>query len=340
MGITPEPASEIDGDDVPRPQASLVIPVHNEASQIYGNTLRLREFLKTRLEDFEIIIVENGSSDDTYQIARGIADRFDDVILRELPDPCLGGALTLGFEEASGDKIVYYPIDLSVDLEFIPRSLELLEEYDIVVGSKRLRDGLDGRPLARRWASRGYHGLVRGLFATGLSDTTCVKAYRREVALGLAERVPAGSRVFETEMLVEAQRRGLRIKELPVRVVETRDSRQPLIVKVHAKLEDLLSVRLDLISLIVGVPVFSLGVLSLLYLSARKLMSAQGGFTNPYSFLVSMLLVISGFQIVTFGLLANLILQIRREVGGISGNLKDGAAEDDQKHHGSTVDED
>jgi hypothetical protein len=206
-------------------------------------------------------------------------------------------------------------MDLSVEPEFITQSLRLLDEYDIVVGSKRLGSGLDGRPLSRRLASMAFHGLVRGLSGTSLSDTTCAKAYRGSLVRGLLDLVPSGSRVFETELLLEAEKKGLRIKEVPVRVVERRRSRQPLGAKVRSKLEDLLSSRLDVLALAIGVPVFASGMIWLIILAASKLISSEAGFLNPYSFLASMLLVISGFQIIFFGLLANLILQMRREVG-------------------------
>jgi hypothetical protein len=83
---------------------------------------------------------------------------------------------------------------------------------------------------------------------------------------------------------------------------------------VRSKLEDLLNFKLDVLAIAIGVPTFFAGVIWLIILAVSKLVSSEAGFLNPYSFLASMLLVISGFQIVFFGLLANLILQMRREV--------------------------
>jgi glycosyltransferase involved in cell wall biosynthesis len=294
---------------------SLVIPIHNEAPRVWGNTAKLIERLRSLGEDFEIILVENGSVDETQGIAEALTERYREVKLLTLAEAGLGEALKLGFKRALGEKIVYFPMDLSVEPEFISSSLRLLDEYDIVVGSKRLESGLDGRPLSRRLASRAFHGLVRGLSGTFLSDTTCVKAYRGSRVKGLLDIVPSGSRVFETELLLEAERKGLRIKEVPVRVVERRRSRQPLGVKVRSKLEDLLSFKLDVLAIAIGVPTFFAGVIWLIILAVSKLVSSEAGFLNPYSFLASMLLVISGFQMVFFGLLANLILQMRREMG-------------------------
>jgi hypothetical protein len=210
--------------------------------------------------------------------------------------------------------VVYFPIDLSVDLRFIPESVKLLDDYSLVVGSKRLKGSLDHRPTHRRALSRGYHWLVRKLLRTSLTDTTCVKAYRRDCFLDLAALVPSRSQVFETELLVEAKRRGYAVKEVPVAVDDRRPSRQPLGVKVSLKLRDLLSARLDLVALALGGAALIAGLVSLAWLSLSKLLSGSPGFVNPYSYLISTLLVTSGFQMALFGLLANLILQMRRSV--------------------------
>jgi hypothetical protein len=117
--------------------------------------------------------------------------------------------------------------------------------------------------------------------------------------------------VFETELVVEARRRGYAVKEMPVAVEDRRPSRQPLGVKVSLKLRDLLSARLDAVALLLGCAAFFAGLVSLTWLSLRKLLSGSPGFVNPYSYLVSTLLVTSGLQMALFGLLANLILQMR-----------------------------
>ncbi|UCD44924.1 MAG: hypothetical protein JSV27_12585 [Candidatus Bathyarchaeota archaeon] len=117
--------------------------------------------------------------------------------------------------------------------------------------------------------------------------------------------MPTSSGIFENELLVEAGAEGLDIVEFPVVVEEHRPSRQVLSRKIRRKLEDLLSARLDLISIAVGLPLFLGGIVSLVILSLDKLGADRfSGFMNPYTFLLSMLLVISDFQIITFGLCA------------------------------------
>ena len=189
------------------PAVSVVVPVYNEAGVIRMNTEKLRGYLGDRLAGHEIILCENGSTDGTAEMARDLAEEFDDVEYLELPDRSLGEALKVGVEAARSEKVVYFPIDLSVDLGFIQESARLLDMFDVVIGSKRMGAGLDSRPIVRRVPSMAFHGMVRSLFGVEFTDSTCVKAYKRDKILDLMDRVPPSSRVFETELLVEAEKR-------------------------------------------------------------------------------------------------------------------------------------
>ena len=297
------------------PLVSIVVPIYNEAGILRKNTQRLRGYLNEMLPSHEIVLCENGSVDGTAEIASGLSEEFDDIEFLGLPEPCLGEALKAGFRAARADKVVYFPIDLSANLSFIPWSVNLLDVFDVVVGSKRLNSELDHRPFIRRAVSRAYHGMVKGFYGLNFTDTTCVKAYRRNTILDLMDRIPTSSGIYETELLAEALREGLEIVEVPVAVEERRASREVLGSKIIRKLEDLLSARLKSITIVVGTPFFIGGLLSLLNLTIGKLRSgATGGFVNPYSFLLSMLSVFFGFQILAFGLLTNLVMQIRRQI--------------------------
>jgi len=293
---------------------SIIIPVHNEATILHQNISILRDYLSENLDDYEIILIENGSTDDTKQIINFLSQKLTDVTALYLPNASLGNAIKHGIKNSVHNKVVYYPIDLSVNLDYIPESIKELDYYDIIIGSKRLKEGKDRRPIQRKVTSIGFHWLVKKLFGTKLSDTTCVKAYRKPIIVELINLVPPDSNVFETEILVEAQKMGLTLKEIPVRVTENRISRQSLPLKVQLKLKDLLSARIDIISLYLGVPLLLVGLSTLTLLSLEKIALGRTGFLNPYSFLLSMLLIISGFQIVAFGFLANLVLQVRKEV--------------------------
>ncbi len=294
--------------------ASVIVPVYNEGECIQRNSLSLVRYLRSILSSFEVILVENGSNDDTLSKAKSISAKLPEVRCFSLPEPCLGEALKTGMQNATYDKVIYFPIDLSINLDFIRECVPLLDSYHIVTGSKRMSEARDVRPLRRRVASRGYHFLVRTLFRTDITDSTCVKGYQRDVALELMNHIPSDSMIYETELLLEAQNEGLRVHQIPVTVTDPRKGRQPLGAKVFTKFQGLFSLRMDVLSIIMGCAMFLIGVASILFLSVQKLVFQGSGFLNPYSYLSSMLLIIFGFQCVVYGSFARLILQLRRDV--------------------------
>ena len=293
---------------------SLVIPILNEEKIIWGNTETLLRHLDRISDKYEIVLVENGSRDQTPKLAAKLSVLYPRVNAISLPEPCLGEALRRGVANAVYDKIIYFPIDLSVNLDFIQHSVELLETHDIVIGSKRLGESEDNRPAKRRIASHGYHKMVKLLFRTDLSDTTCVKAYRRTVALELMNSVPSSSSIYETEVLLEAQNRNLRMIQIPVLVDDQRKGKLPLRHKIASKGQDLASIRVDVFSLILGGALLLVGSCGIIFLSVEKLVFGREGFLNPYSFLLSMLLILFGVQGISYGLFARLFLQLRKEI--------------------------
>ena len=299
------------------PTATVVVPVYNESDCITSNTTRLVNYLRENLSNYELILVENGSQDDTLSQALYLSKLYPEVRCVSINEPCLGEALRSGIRNASSDKVIYFPIDLSVNLSFIPECIPLLDSYHIISGSKRMNESSDIRPVRRQLASKGYHFLVRTLFKTALTDTTCVKGYRRKAILELMNHIPSQSMVYETELLIEAQKEGLKIHQVPVVVTDPRSGRQPLGFKVVSKFQDLLSLRLDLFAIILGVSMFIIGCMGIVVLSVSKVLHG-GGFLNPYSFLSSMLLVLFGFQCVVYGSFARLMLQLRHEVTGFA----------------------
>ena len=294
--------------------ASIVVPIYNEENILQENTLVLHDYLDESLADFELILVENGSLDKTALYAEKLASTNTKIKVIHLSETSLGEAIKTGISNSVFDKVVYFPIDLSVNLGFIAESISLLDTHEIVIGSKKLKTAQDFRPLRRRVASTGYHKAVQFLFRTDLSDTTCVKAYQRAAAQELMSLVPSGSSVFETEVLLEAQRHGFSIAQVPVEVDDQRSGRLSLRYKMASKGQDLMSLRVDILSMIAGGILFLTGLICIAYLSIQKLVFNREGFLNPYSFLISMLLVLFGAQGIAYGLFARLFLQLRKEI--------------------------
>jgi glycosyltransferase involved in cell wall biosynthesis len=225
------------------PELSVVIPVYNERSILRTSVDELCGELDARGLVAEIVLAENGSKDDTVAIARAIAAERPQVSTFSYPQPNYGGALREGIRRARGTFVVCEEIDLC-DVDFHARALALLRarEADMVVGSKAMRGAHDTRPWVRRLATRVYNFVLRMLVGFRGTDTHGLKAFRRELVAPIAERCVVEHDVFASELVVRAQREGLRVVEIPVEVHEKRApsihlfSRVPRVLKNLVKL--------------------------------------------------------------------------------------------------------
>lgn len=201
---------------------SVVTPVHNEEAVLEGNLEKLGVYLESINVEFEIVIVENGSSDSTQEISERISRGDSRVRVFSIPEKDLGRALREGILRASGEYLVWYPIDLSVGFEYIKESLREIKDYDVIVGSKEHPESKVVRSLTRRILSFCYNSLVNLLFGLGFSDTQCVKTFRAESVKTLVEKTKSRGIMWEVELLYLAKKYGFRMKEVPVSVKDTR----------------------------------------------------------------------------------------------------------------------
>ncbi len=206
------------------PLVSIVIPVHDEEGILRAAVVDLR----TRLGDeadfsYEIVLSENGSRDRTRAVARELAERYPEVRVLELGEPNYGLALRRGIEAARGELVVCEEIDLG-DVDFHRRAVAMLRggDLDMVIGSKLMPGAADERPRYRHAASRLYNGLLRAAFDFRGSDTHGLKAFRRDALLPVVARCVVDKDVFASELTIRAYRDGLRIAEIPVRLLEKR----------------------------------------------------------------------------------------------------------------------
>ena len=210
---------------------SLVLPVLNEERGLASSTLRLHEYLTANLagHDWRIVIADNGSTDSTPELAMQLAREHDRVSYLRIEQRGRGRALKKAWLESDADIRGYMDIDLSTELEAIPRLIQSIESgrYDLAIGS-RLKKGavVSGRNLLREVISRGYSLLFRTMFLTGFSDAQCgFKAVSRRAASDLLPLVQDNGWFFDTELLLLAEKNGYRIDEIPVRWTDDPDSR-------------------------------------------------------------------------------------------------------------------
>ena len=212
------------------PDVSIVIPVYNEEGILREAVTELLEGLDTvraALDapdlSFEIMIAENGSKDRTVELAEHLASERTEVRTFSLGEPNYGKALRRGIIEARGTWVICEEIDLC-DLDFHRRELELLRhgDADFVVGSKAMKGSNDQRPLFRRTATRVINGMLRVALDFRGTDTHGLKAFHRATVLPIVEACVIDRDLFASELVIRANREGVRMMEIPVRLAEKR----------------------------------------------------------------------------------------------------------------------
>jgi glycosyltransferase involved in cell wall biosynthesis len=226
------------------PKISIVMPVHDEEKIISENLSRIIAHMDSLGESFEIVLVENGSKDKTLALATQYAQKDARVRGFSIPQKSLGDALRKGFQEAAGEILIWYPIDLAIDLSYIKESLEDIKDCDIVVGSKEHRDSKVERSSSRKKYSMFYNSIVNLLFNLGLSDTQCVKTLRKDKVLPLLAATKSGGIVFEVELLYLAKKKKLKLKEAPVIVKDFRPDSKIKYKDISRAFTDLLALRM------------------------------------------------------------------------------------------------
>ncbi|MEX1037228.1 MAG: glycosyltransferase family 2 protein [Acidimicrobiia bacterium] len=222
------------------PKFSVVVPVYNEAEFLPLALPALIEAMESVEESYEILIVENGSDDGSAAIAESIAASAPvSVLSLQIAD--YGSAMHHGFSEATGDWVVNFDIDY-FSAEFLRKVLGS-DSFDIVIGSKRDPDSEDLRPPVRRLATRVFNLLLRTILGSRVSDTHGMKAFRRELVEDLNPRVVSRQDLYDTELVIRAERAGYRIAEVPVVVEELRTAKSSLVKRVPRTVAGLFRIR-------------------------------------------------------------------------------------------------
>jgi glycosyltransferase involved in cell wall biosynthesis len=207
------------------------MPAHNEAGYLEVAVRDVHGGLHARERDFELLVVENGSTDGTPDIARRLAAEYAGVRAVSQPAANYGAALREGIIASRGEFVVTFDVDY-YELGFIDQALALLEAGSdaptVVVASKRAPASCDERPWPRRFVTAVFSWLLRVGFALSVSDTHGMKAMRRTAVELLVRRCRFASDLFDTELVIRAERAGLGVAELPARAQERRPSRTPI----------------------------------------------------------------------------------------------------------------
>ncbi len=225
----------------PSLELSVVIPIYNEEAILADSVGELVEKLDAAAIDFEIVLAENGSRDRTVAIAEELAARWPERLRWfSYPEPNYGGALREAIFRARGEFVICEEIDLC-DVDFHLRALALLrrDEADLVIGSKAMAGAHDKRPPLRRAATRVYNKVLRVSLGFSGTDTHGLKAMRRSAVAPIAARCIVDYDVFASELVIRAEREGVRVLEIPVEIEEKRAPSINLVRRVPRVLSNL-----------------------------------------------------------------------------------------------------
>lgn len=201
---------------------SVIMPAYNEEQCIYKNLLIVCEAVSAFHPDYEILLVNDGSTDHTFEAAmHARQENFHIKVITYHINRGKGGAIQEGIEKAAGEYIAFLDADLDLSPMHLYDFLEALldEDADIVIGSKLHKDSRLNYPWKRKVMSYGYYIILRLLFRLQLKDTqTGVKLFRAEAIKPIARELKTYGYAFDIEILARANQFGCRILEMPVKL--------------------------------------------------------------------------------------------------------------------------
>jgi len=234
------PRAELYEPPAPPVDLEVVIPVYNEEETLARSVLRLHRFLSQEFPySWSVTIADNASVDATPEIARALASDLPHLRVVRLERKGRGLALRTAWSASNARVVAYMDADLSTDLRaLLPLVAPLLSGHsEVAIGSRLLRSARVRRGFKREFISRSYNHLLHGVLHARFSDAQCgFKAVRADALQELLPSVENENWFFDTELLILAQRRGLRIHEVPVDWVDDPDSRVRILA---TALEDL-----------------------------------------------------------------------------------------------------
>ena len=244
--------------ETPQVDVDIVVPVKNEELDLAPSVTRLVEHLRCAFPfSARVTIADNGSTDGTWPVACALAARYPEVRAVHLDIPGRGRALHQIWSSSEAEVLAYMDVDLSTDLNaLLPLVAPLLSGHsDVAIGTRLARGSRVVRGPKREIISRGYNLLLRTTLGAEFSDAQCgFKAIRADQARQLLPLVEDKGWFFDTELLVLAERAGLRIHEVPVDWIDDADSRVNIVDTALGDLRGMTRVGLGLARGTIKVP--------------------------------------------------------------------------------------
>jgi len=221
---------------------SIVIPIYNEEDILLESVNSIISMCERTELTYELLLIENGSTDKTLEIAQSISNMNNSIKVHSLNQANYGNALKNGFSLAIYDLVVAFDIDYYSET-FLITSLQLESEFSAITASKRLQTSEDARRLIRRIATNFFVYLLKVLFNTDLSDTHGMKAIKKSEINKFIEQVVSTQDIFDTELLLRIERSGGKVKEVPTKINEIRPSVSLIYKRIPRTLKSLIKLR-------------------------------------------------------------------------------------------------
>ena len=204
---------------------TVIIPVYNEEKLIVKNTYKLKKFLRKITENFEVIIVNNGSIDKTVELGKSLEKKYPKKfkILSIKEKGHVGFAFRKGVENSIYDKIISLDMDLSIGLDFVPKCIELLDDYSIVIGAKKV--GKQNRKWFRVFTSNIFIWLTRSVLGIDYDDySMAAKGYRKKDIQRYLNYIDKES-AYVFELIYWVKKENKKIIQIPTSCHDTRKSK-------------------------------------------------------------------------------------------------------------------
>jgi glycosyltransferase involved in cell wall biosynthesis len=231
---------------VTKPKLSIIIPAYNEENRLPDTLRQVHVFTEKQAYLSEVFIIENGSSDRTYQVAMDFSSSRPNWYTFQTAARGKGLAVKEGMRRAAGDYHFMCDADLSMPIEEVNRFLPPeLTDFDIAIASREAQGSVRfNEPGYRHWGGRGINLLIRLLALPGLKDTQCgFKCYRSDVSKDIFKYQTFSGISFDPEVLYIARLRGYKIVEVPIPWYFSDESRIHLVKDTFSMIQDLLTIR-------------------------------------------------------------------------------------------------
>ncbi|MFH1316427.1 MAG: glycosyltransferase [Candidatus Woesearchaeota archaeon] len=203
---------------------SLIIPVNNEEKIIEKNSLKLLNHLKNSslIDKYEILLCENGSTDKTYEIAKGLARKYKRIRAFHADKRGIGLGIKQGILNAKYEYLKKQDIDIPFGLGIIEDSIKAIKDADVVIDSKGHPNSIIERSFIRRVYSRILNIIVNLMFRLKIKDTQGTALFKRSNVNKFINKLNSENAFLQTQIMIYSRLNGNRIKEIPVRFVQTK----------------------------------------------------------------------------------------------------------------------